>query len=444
MSTITLPLGASTIDVPLPDSWEVVGRVEPVERPGLGDLAAALRAALASPIGCAPMAAGELAGKKIAIVVDDVTRPTPLRRYFGDIVSWLEGLGARRDDMLVVNALGVHRDMTEAETMDRVGREALAGIRWVNSRPRDPDANVDLGTTSRGTRVRLLRDMAGVDLIVCAGAIEPHLLLGFGGGLKMIIPGCAHETTIAANHMQGVSPGMFNYIGAMESPMRLDLEEGALRLGKRFFIVNAVMNSRLEVHAFVAGDPIKAHRAGVAIAESMYARPVEGPPVDVAIVSSDPMNADLRQGMKSIGNVERCVREGGMILALLDCRSGIGDIAMPPKALPNGLLRLILRTIGRKRVLWFIDSVKKGAGVEERFMAHFSMQIVRKNRIMAWSPNLPPDTGKRLGLFVQHGDVGGMMDQARKAAPARARVLVFPHGGVTYPVPGPALPSPLR
>ena len=37
---------------------------------------------------------------------------------------------------------------------------------------------------------------ADADLVICVGAIEPHLLLGFGGGLKMIVPGCAGQETI--------------------------------------------------------------------------------------------------------------------------------------------------------------------------------------------------------------------------------------------------------
>jgi nickel-dependent lactate racemase len=147
------------------------------------------------------------------------------------------------------------------------------------------------------------------------------------------------------------------------------------------------------------------------------------------------MNADLRQGMKCIGNVEPAVKEGGLVLALLACRNGIGDIAMPPKALSNKWLRRILRFIGPKRVLGFVDKVKKGAGVEERFMAHFSMQVARKLQLVVWSPGLPADTGTRMGLFVQVGSPEQLLEVAKRFAPPNATVHVFPHGGVTYPAP---------
>ena len=40
------------------------------------------------------------------------------------------------------------------------------------------------------------------------------------------------------------------------------------------FIVNAVMNEALEISAFYAGDPIKAHREGVKFSQSLCERPV--------------------------------------------------------------------------------------------------------------------------------------------------------------------------
>jgi nickel-dependent lactate racemase len=193
------------------------------------------------------------------------------------------------------------------------------------------------------------------------------------------------------------------------------------------------MNERLEIFRFVCGDPIEAHRAGIDAIKNINAKPIPRR-ADVAIVASNPMNADLRQGMKCIGNIEQSVKENGLVVAFLDCENGIGDLAVPPKALPMKMLRTILKVIGRHRVLWFIDKVKRDAGVEERFIAHFSMQVVRKNEIYVYSRKLPPDTGKKLGIFKQFTDVGEMMEAARKFAPRNAEVLVYPHGGVTYPV----------
>jgi len=422
---VSLPFEGREVELELPGGWELLGELRPNPMPGLGDPASALKEALAAPIGCEPLRPEDVKGRKIVLAVDDVTRPTPLHRFFGVVLEHLLGLGARREDMLVLPALGIHVKMTQEEMERKLGR--------VNHDCRAMEELVDLGRTSRGTEVVLNRHLREADLILCIGAVEPHALLGFGGGLKMILPGLAHERTIGQNHMQGVSPERYNYIGSVESPMRLDIEEAAGMLGRRIFIVNAVMNEKLEICRFVCGDPVKAQREGAATARSISGRSIEAP-ADVVILASNPLNADLRQGMKCIANLEPAVRPGGLILALLECARGIGDVAVPPKSLPHGMLRFILKTLGRKKILWFVDKVKKGAGVEERFLAHFSLQVVRQKRILILSSKLPPDTGKRIGLFRQFSDPGEMLKAAWSVAPDGARVLVFPYGGVTYPI----------
>jgi nickel-dependent lactate racemase len=429
--TIVVPFEGQSMDVDLPRHWKVEATVKPSPLPGVNDVGAALSEAISHPIGCEPLR--DLGGKRVLIVVDDISRPTPTRLFFAHLVEHLIERGARREDLQILTALGIHRPMTQDELNRKLGAEAIAGIAWKNHDARDPSKLVALGHTRRGTEVALNRDLTEADLILCVGAIEPHLLLGFGGGLKMIVPGLAAEHTIAQNHMQGVTPEQYNFVGRDVSDMRLDLEEAALMTGKPYFLVNAILNDRLEVCRFVCGDPIEAHRAGIDAVKCMNGQPIPRR-ADVAIVASSPMNADLRQGMKCIGNVEQSLEDNGLVLAFLDCENGIGDLVVPPKALPVRVLRKVLRLLGSKRVLWFIDKVKRDAGVEERFLAHFSMQVVRKNQIFVYSRKLPADTGKRFGIFRQFTSVDEMMAAARRYAPRRARVLVYPHGGATYPI----------
>ena len=431
--TITLPFDGSDLKLHLPETWMVESIITPKTYPALKDVKKGLLKELDSPIGTVALKNRKLQGKKIVIVTDDITRPTPLNRYFGSIIDYCISHGAKKKDILILMALGVHRPMTKEEVEMKLGKKAITGINWVNHDCHDVMQNVTLGTTKRGTPVALNRHLTEADLILCVGAIEPHLLLGFGGGLKMLLPGTASAETIARNHMQGVSPEMFNYIGAIESPMRLDLEEAAMMLRKDIFIINAVLNEKHEICRFVCGDPVKAHRDGVQTVIEINSRGLDRQ-ADVAIVVSNPMNADLRQGMKCVGNIEKSVKENGLILAFLGCEHGLGDISLPPKPMSNKKLRFILRLLGKKRILWFLDKVKKGSGIEERFMAHFSMQVVRKNQLFMFSHNLPHDTGEKLGIFRQFRDIDEMMAAAREFAPKNSTVYVYPYGGVTYPV----------
>lgn len=323
--------------------------------------------------------------------------------------------------------------MTPEEMEAKVGSQVASTVRMENHDSRDMTRHVDLGFTSRGTPVLLNRRLLESDLVLCVGAIEPHVLLGFGGGLKMILPGLAHERTVAANHMQGVTADRYNWIGEVESPMRLDLEEAASLLGREVFIVNAVAGADQAVVRFVSGDAVLAHREGAGIARTLYETKIPCE-VDIAIVASHPMNADLRQGMKCVANVESAVRDDGQILAFLECRHGLGDVAVPTQSLPNRWLRRLLRLLGPRRILPFVDRVKHSVGIEERFLAHFSMQVVRKTRVLIHAPTLPSGTDRRLGLFRHFDDPREMVLVAARRAPKRAKVLISPYGGAAYPV----------
>lgn len=433
MKTVTLPFENGEISLPIPDGWEIVDTVRPVPHAKVADVGSSLVHALDNPVGSdVPLFDRDLQRKRIVVCVDDISRPTPTAQFFGPLLDYLLAHGAQRENMRVLFALGVHRDMTADEAHHKLGHADLRGIQWHNHACRDERELKHLGTTSRGTYVSLNRHLSEADLIITVGAIEPHLLLGFSGGCKMLIPGLASARTIGENHMQGVSGERYNYVGMTESPMRLDLEEGARMLGKEIFIVNTVMNESLEICAFFAGDPVKAHRKGLEFSRSLAERPV-AQQADVVIVASDPMNADLRQSMKCVGNVQESVRPDGLIIGLVECQHGIGDVTVPPKNLPHGLLRGILKLIGRKNVLGFIDTFRKDAGVEERFLSHFSAQLARRNQVFVYSRKLPADTGKKLGIFVQFPTIEKMMAAAHRQAPKHARVLVYPHGGSTYP-----------
>jgi nickel-dependent lactate racemase len=433
--TVEIPWGSKPLSVTLPDGWRHLGTLTPEPIPALTSPVQAVRDALRRPIEANPLQGRDLSSSKIVIAVEDFSRPTPVQRFFGTVLEELLSAGARRENISLLMALGVHRPMTEEEVRDKVGAKNLEGLVWDNHEPKDPSRLVHLGTTTRGTTVRLNQRLVGADLVLCLGGIEPHALLGFSGGMKMILPGCAAAETIAQNHLQGVSPQSYNLVGVHpdDSPMRLDMEEAAGMLNKEVFIVNAVMNHQHELCAFFCGHPVKAQREGVTLSQRIHGIPVPEA-ADVILACSYPMDTDLRQSMKCMGNTLFAVKPGGHIVGFLRCEHGIGDVDIPPKSLPHPILRFILKAIGPSRIMGFVDRMKKRAGVEERFLAHFSLQVCRRNPIHVYSENLPEGVGKKLGLFRQYGNASIMMDAVAKRAPHNATVWLFPCGGITYPI----------
>jgi nickel-dependent lactate racemase len=293
----------------------------------------------------------------------------------------------------------------------------------------------DIGTTSRGTRVFINRKLLNADLIICVGAIEPHLLLGFGGGLKMIVPGCAGAETIGKNHMQGVDPDHFNYVGTSgyDSPMRRDLEEGAQLLKREIFIVNSAINENAAPSGFFAGDPVLAHRMGERFIENTLR--LKGPEqADVVIANSRPMDADLRQSVKCIGNTLFASKPGGVMIGMARAINGLGEMPLAKRTLPYTATRTILKVIGKSRVLPLVEKVKKDQPVEEIFIGHFALQMLRRNHLAIFSdcPSLPADIGKKMGMARSFTDVKTLMNWASSKVPSAATVWVFPYGGATY------------
>jgi nickel-dependent lactate racemase len=427
---VTVPWGRDQIELTLPAGWRVTS-LAPAPTQPVADVEAATSESLRDSIGSQGL--GELASPdaRVALVIDDGSRPTPVASVLPPVLAELERHGVKKTNITLVTALGLHRPMTDDEVAERAGA-SLAGLRFENHDCDDPGRLVDLGTTSRGTHVLINRTVAEADLVVSVGCIEPHLIAGFGGGAKNIVPGVAGRVTIGHNHALHTTPKTFDGVGrsADESPMRLDLEEAASMLEPPVFVVNTVLNGALEVVRVVCGDPIAAHRKGIRTSAEIFAVPLEDR-ADVVITDSHPMDQDLRQGMKCIGNTIRAVRKGGVLIALIRAEEGVGEVGLAGgrKRLGRRALRLLapilVRLVPRMRL--------RGMGEEDRFFLYFALQAMRRATLLLYAPTVPEEvrTSLPFAQFVESPDVA--IAHARSVVGDEASVVVFPLGGATYP-----------
>ena len=316
---IRLPWGSEELCLSLPAAWHVAGVLEPSPNlPALEDVAGEVERSLAQPVGSPRLRDMVNGGMKIALVVDDGSRPTPVAQLVPAILRELERGAACADQVTVVMALGLHRAMTEAEVAERLGEDVPAALRWENHDCDSADRLTFLGTTGRGTPVYVNKTVASADLVISVGCIEPHIIASFGGGFKNLVPGVAGRATVAHNHSLNCTPATFNMVGQPieRNPMRLDLEEAGQMLKRPVFVINAVLNSSLRPVRVVAGGPVAAHRAGADVSAALYG--VRAPrQADVVITDSHPMDQDLRQGVKALANTVRALRPGGVQLTLV-------------------------------------------------------------------------------------------------------------------------------
>jgi hypothetical protein len=145
------------------------------------------------------------------------------------------------------------------------------------------------------------------------------------------------------------------------------------------------------------------------------------------------MDLDLRQSIKCVGNSLYACKPGGVMMGCLRCDHGLGEMPTS-KTLPYPLLRALLKIVGKDRILSLVEKAKKNQPVEEVFVGHFALQMLRRNHLAIFSDNglLPPDVGKKLGLARSFRDVQQMISWSGSKAPREATVWIVPHGGATY------------
>jgi nickel-dependent lactate racemase len=431
-SCVQLPWGRESLSLDLPADWNLVATLRPSPRKSVANVHAETERSLKLPIGFERLSEMVKSDMKIALIIDDNSRPTPVSLILPAVVDELMKGGVSLQQVTVVPAPGVHRSMTEEELKGRVGGKLFYDVNWEIHDCDDEDKLKFLGKTRRGTPVTINRTVAESDLIVSIGCIEPHIIASYGGGYKNIIPGVAARETIAHNHSINCHPQTFNNVGQpiVNNPMRLDLEEGAQFLKPPVFIINAVLDSALSVVEIVSGDPIKAHRAGVVTSSEIYGVKLPALP-DIVIAASYPMDQDLRQGVKALANNVRGVRKGGVMIVAIRADEGIGVFSLANRKLPLG--RKILKLLAPILLANISRLSLSGMGEEDRFFLYFALQVMRHATIYVYAPTIPGEIHERLPFVTFVDSMEEAINRTCRKFP-KGDVVVVPNGGASYPI----------
>ena len=135
---VPLAYGRGHLDVELPDDRTTI--IEPSPLKSVPDERAALIAALEDPVQSLALRKLVDSRKRIVIVHTDITRATPNDRIIPWLLAYLEGAGASRENITLLNGLGTHRPNTIAELEEMLTPEVVANYRCVNHEPENPGA----------------------------------------------------------------------------------------------------------------------------------------------------------------------------------------------------------------------------------------------------------------------------------------------------------------
>jgi len=319
---ISLPYGERTIEATTPDTATVL---VPQRTPPLADPAAAVRAAIASPIGTRPLAEIARGRRRAAIVVSDVTRPVPNAVLLPPLLETIEAAGIARGDITIIIGTGLHRPSRADERERILGAEVAARYRIVDHDARDRSTQSLLLTTARGVDVWVNRAYMDADLRILTGFVEPHLFAGYSGGGKAMLPGICGAEAIMANHdARMIGHPKATWCTTDGNPIFEEMRDVVLK-SEPSFILNVTLDEQKRVTGVFAGEMAAAHDAAMAQAAWQHLRPI--PRLFDVVVATNmgyPADLSLYQAVKGMSVAAQACATGGAILLAAECREGLG------------------------------------------------------------------------------------------------------------------------
>ena len=403
--------GDKALPLNFPTNWEVE-MLGPKDAPALSD--AQIERAFAEPIGTPRISELAKGKKSAAVVVDDLSRPTPAARVIPFLLRELAAAGVPKSEIRFVVGPGSHRPLTDAEIAKKIGADAAAEYEATNHNFLAGDLRA-LGNLDNGMPIYINRIVADADFKICVGGIYPHSSVGFTGGAKLIVPGVAGFATIFYFHTFSSSRGPAIIEGEVALDRRDCAERAAQILGLDA-IANVTLNSRREISGVFVGDFVKAHRAGARFALDTYSTPISEineRETDLVIVNCYPLDSDAIQLDKALAAFSYF--ENAYTLALYpasdgSCYHGLYDRLDYPRYLHQRAQQ--------------IPSEPPAP------------EIGRRNQLHVWSEHFGADEFyKEYPAARLFRNLEQVIQLFAKKLPAQARVGVLPAAGIQVLVP---------
>lgn len=412
---VDLAFGKTGLTVDLPDGFRYRVLEARSAKP-LADWRSSLESALDRPIASLPLAELARGKRTAAISVCDITRPAPNRLTVPPVLRRLEEAGIRRENITILIATGLHRPATADEIREICGDEVAAAYRVVNHDARNLASHRHLGSTKSGTPVYIDERFVAADLHITFGFIEPHLMLGYSGGRKLIAPGLAAQETIKVLH----SPKFIRDARAVEgsiddNPLHRELLEIA-RLARHDFLVDVALARDRSIASVFAGNPERAHRAGADFVANVMLETLEEP-VDAAIATSAgyPLDLTFYQSIKGVTAASHIVKQGGQILLAAACQEGAGA--------PE-FRQMLLEAPSAEE---FLRRIETAPAIVDQWQIEKLAIVTTHQRVLWYAPGLPPEYHHRL-WGRSYASVDSAVEALTSSLPPGATIAVIPEG----------------
>jgi len=325
-NTPSILFGHGSLPLVLPET----AKARIIEKPAMPVLlnpVQSLREAMDLPVDCEPLHRLAKAAKTACILICDITRPVPNGLILPPLIETLIQSGIEARNITVLVATGLHRPNLGDELRELVGNDwVLQTVKVENHIAQDDAAHVEIGITSRGTRVKLDRRFVDADLKIATGLVEPHFMAGYSGGRKVIAPGVAHAETIGTFHntrfMENPAVRNCNFDG---NALHADQLEIVKMLGK-VYALNTCLDEQRRLAFVNFGEIVASHQQAVTFMRTSAEVPLERRYRCVITSSAGyPLDKTYYQTIKGMIGALGALEKGGTLLIASECSEGLGS-----------------------------------------------------------------------------------------------------------------------
>ncbi|QGQ46288.1 nickel-dependent lactate racemase [Metabacillus sediminilitoris] len=413
----TLLYGKEGLTINVPDDSVIV---VPNNLEGLENEEKAVIEALRNPIGSKPLHEMVKETDKVAIVISDITRPTPNHK----LVPWLikELPHVPLNNFVIINGTGTHRDQTRDEFVQMLGEWVVDNVRVINNSCHDKETLVNVGESKFGCDIYLNKEYVEADFRIVTGFIEPHFFAGFSGGPKGIMPGIAGIETIMTFHNARMIGDPLSTWGNMVNNPVQDMTREVNSYCKPHFMLNVTLNKAKQITNVFAGELYEAHDEGCAYVKEHSMIKCDDR-FDVVITSNSgyPLDQNLYQAVKGMSAAHKIVKKGGTIICAAECSDG----------LPNhGNYAEILRM--RKTPQEILDMIN-----DPEFKMFDQWQVQKQAVIQVWADvfvySTLSDEDVNNAMFTSTKDIDRTLEELKESYGEDMKVAVLPLGPLTIP-----------
>jgi nickel-dependent lactate racemase len=277
------------------------------------------------------LAAHDLDGRSVCVVVPDATRSCPLPLLLSAVHGALAGRVTR---LTVLVALGTHAAMDDGQLARHLGyrdeglEATYPGTTVINHEWWDPDTFVTLGSVpaarvrelsngllDQDVDVRLNRAVVEHDVALVVGPVFPHEVVGFSGGNKYFFPGAGGQEVIDVSHWLGALITSRDIIGTRgTTPVRALIDEAAALVPSERLALSVVVASGEDgLHAVAFGDTVASWQAAADVAAETHVRYL-GDPVRRVVSLIPEKYDDIWTAAKGFYKLEPVVADGGEVV----------------------------------------------------------------------------------------------------------------------------------